>query len=139
MCIANQTTHPTSSEIYRNPLTEGSQKVHPTKPCLTKLQPRIRMHCTRVDTHTNWSLNHCKGLQKIIWFNPPYNKNIKSIGREFLHLIDQRFRAGHKLRKICNRNTLKLSYSCMANVQQIIKGHNQAILGNSAQLMQDQA
>ena len=58
---------------------------------------------------------------------------------EFLRLIDQCFPAGHKLRKIFNRNTLKLSYSCMPNVQQIIKGHNQTILRNSAQPTQDQA
>ena len=78
--------------------------------------------------------------RKIIWFNPPYNKNVKSkIGREFLRLIDQCFPAGHKLRKIFNRNTLKLSYSCMPNVQQIIKGHNQTVLRNSAQPTQDQA
>ena len=61
--------------------------------------------------------------RKIIWFNPPYNKNVKSnIGREFLHLIDKCFPVDHKLRKIFNRNTLKLSYSCMPNVQQIIDG-----------------
>ena len=47
------------------------------------------------------------------------------IGREFLRLVDKCFPAGHKLRKILNRNTLKLSYSCMPNVQQIINGHNQ--------------
>ena len=78
--------------------------------------------------------------RKIIWFNPPYNKNVKStIGKEFLRLIDNCFPAGHKLRKICNRNTLKLSYSCMLNVQQIIKGHNQSVLENSAQPTPDQA
>ena len=61
----------------------------------------------------------------IIWFNPPYNRNIKSnIGRNFLCLVDKCFPAGHKLRKIFNRNTLKLSYSCMPNVQQIINGRN---------------
>ena len=78
--------------------------------------------------------------QKIIWYNPPYDKNVKSrIGREFLRLTDECFPAGHKLRRIFNRNTLKLSYSCMQNVQQIIKGHNQTVLKNSAQPIQDQA
>ena len=75
----------------------------------------------------------------IIWFNPPYNKNVKSkIGREFLRLIDNCFPAGHKLRKIFNRNTLKLSYSCTPNVQQILKGHNKSVLANSAQPTPDQ-
>ena len=55
--------------------------------------------------------------RNIIWFNPPYNRNVKSnIGRQFLRLIDQSFPVGHKLRKIFNRNTLKLSYGCMPNV-----------------------
>ena len=45
--------------------------------------------------------------RNIIWFNPPYNRNVKSnIGRQFLRLIDQSFPVGHKLRKIFNRNTL---------------------------------
>ena len=33
-----------------------------------------------------------------------------------------------KERKIFNRNTIKLSYSCMPNIKQIIDGHNKAIL-----------
>ena len=78
--------------------------------------------------------------RKIIWFDPPCNNNVKcKIGRDFLRLIDKCFPAGHKLRKIFNRNTLKLSYSCMPNVQQIIKGHNKTVLKNSAQPAQDQA
>ena len=78
--------------------------------------------------------------RNIIWFNPPYNRNVKSnIGRQFLRLIDQSFPVGHKLRKIFNRNTLKLSYSCMPNVTQIISGHNKTILRKAAQTPQDQA
>ena len=74
---------------------------------------------------------------KIIWFNPPYNKNFKrNIGREFLRLIDKCFPGGHKLRKIFNRNTLKLSYSCMPNLQH---GRNKTVLKNSAQPTLDQA
>ena len=79
--------------------------------------------------------------RNIIWFNPPYNRNVKrNIGRQFLRLIDQSFPVGHKLRKIFNRNTLKLSYSCMPNVTQIISGHNKTILRKAAQTpQQDQA
>ena len=43
-------------------------------------------------------------------------------------LLKDPFPAGHKLRKIFNRNTVKLSYSCMPNVKQIINGHNKPIL-----------
>ena len=78
--------------------------------------------------------------RKIICFNPPYNRNVKSnIGRVFLCLVNKRFPTGHKLRKIFNRNTLKLSYSSMPNVQQIINGRNQTVFNISAQPAQDQA
>ena len=72
--------------------------------------------------------------RNIIWFNPPYNKNVKAnIGRAFINLIDRCFPANHKLRKIFNRNTIKLSYSCMPNLKQIIDGHNKTILKKADQ------
>ena len=86
------------------------------------------------------SLQKSNRSRNIIWFNPPYNRNVKSnIGRQFLRLIDQSFPVGHKLRKTFNRNILKLSYSCMPNVTQIISGHNKTILRKAEQTPQDQA
>ena len=41
-------------------------------------------------------------------------------------------------KKICNRNTLKLSYSCTPNIKQVIDGHNKAILKKSYTSEQDQ-
>ena len=67
--------------------------------------------------------------------------NVKSnIRSAFISLIDRSFPASHKLRKIFNRNTLKLSYSCMPNVKQLIDGHNKALLKNAetAQPRQDE-
>ena len=76
--------------------------------------------------------------RNVIWFNPPYNKNVETnVGKEFFKLIDKCFTSGHKLRKIFNRNTLKLSYSCMPNVKQIIDGHNKTILKKAEQQDQD--
>ena len=70
-----------------------------------------------------------KRRRNVVWFNPPYNKNVRTnIGKEFISLINRSFPAGHKLRKIFNRNTVKLSYSCMPNVKQLIDGHNKAVL-----------
>ena len=60
-----------------------------------------------------------------------------NVGKEFFKLIDKCFTSGHKLRKIFNRNTLKLSYSCMPNVKQIIDGHNKTILKKAEQQDQD--
>ena len=72
-----------------------------------------------------------KRKRNIIWFNPPYSKNvITKIGHLFLNLIDLHFPLHHKLHKIFNRNTIKISYSCMPNIRLIINSHNQQILRN---------
>ena len=51
-----------------------------------------------------------------------------NVGRRFLTLGDKHFPKDHKLRKISNRNTIKISYSCMNNTKQIIDNHNKCIL-----------
>ncbi|MCP4482402.1 MAG: hypothetical protein GY817_06445, partial [bacterium] len=46
--------------------------------------------------------------RKIIWFNPPFNNNVKTnVGRCFLNMIQKHFPQGHKLQKIFNKNTVK--------------------------------
>ena len=63
--------------------------------------------------------------RKILWFNPPYNSSVKSnIGKDFLKLIDKSFPPGHPLRKIVNKNTVKVSYSCTPNMKRIIASRN---------------
>ena len=63
--------------------------------------------------------------RKIIGFNPPYNMNVKTnIGKAFLFLVKKHFPPKHKYRSLFNKNAIKLSYSCMENVEQIIKKHN---------------
>ena len=53
--------------------------------------------------------NQKKRRRNIIWFNPPFNKNAQTdIGRMFINLIDKCFPTGHKLKKIFNRNTIKV-------------------------------
>ena len=67
--------------------------------------------------------------RKILWFNPPYSLSVKTnIGKEFLKLIDKCFPKGHPLRKIINRQTVKVSYSTTHNIQKIISGKNAQIL-----------
>lgn len=67
--------------------------------------------------------------RNIVWFNPPFSKNVSTnIGRRFLALIDKHFGHGNILRKIFNRNTIKVSYSCMNNTKQLIDNHNKSIL-----------
>ena len=78
-------------------------------------------------------------MRRITWFNPPYSKNIKTrIKQWFLRLIDRHFPVGSKLRKIFNRSTVKVSYSCMPSMDNIIKRHNARVRGaehgNNSQL-----
>ena len=64
--------------------------------------------------------------RNIIWFNPPFSQTVKTnVARVFLHLLDKHFPRSHILRKLFNQNKVKVSYSCMGNVAQIIKKHNQ--------------
>ena len=66
--------------------------------------------------------------RRVTWFNPPYSKNvITRVGQKFLKLIDKHFPVGSKLRKVFNRNTVKVSYSCMPSMGCIIKQHNARI------------
>ena len=58
-----------------------------------------------------------------------------NIGRNFLNLIDKHFPSHHKLHKIFNRNTVKVSYSCMRNVKSIITKHNAVTTSNPNTIM----
>ena len=73
--------------------------------------------------------NNKRRKRNIIWYNPPYAKNVSTnIGRKFLQIIDKEFNKDHVLHKIINRNTVKVSYSCMPNIKAIIQRHNKGIL-----------
>ena len=61
----------------------------------------------------------------VIWFNLPYSKSVTTrIGQSFIHLIDVHFPKNHTFKKISNRNKVKVSYSCMENIEAIIDNHN---------------
>jgi hypothetical protein len=64
-----------------------------------------------------------------IWYNPPYSKNVSSnIGQNFLQLLDKHFPPSNKLHKIFNRHTVRVSYSCLQNMENFISKHNNKIL-----------
>ena len=66
--------------------------------------------------------------RKITWFNPPFSETIKTnVAAAFLSLIDKYFK-GKELGKYFNRATVKVSYSCMPNLDVIIAGNNKQIL-----------
>ena len=67
--------------------------------------------------------------RKCIWFNPPFCKSVKTnIGRKFINLIDKHFNRNSNLRKIINKNNIRISYCCMQNMENAIKSHNAKIL-----------
>ena len=67
--------------------------------------------------------------RKIIWFNSPFNINVATnLAKTFLTLIDKHFPKNKKLSKIFNRNTIKVSDSCLPNVKQTISNNNHRLL-----------
>ena len=62
--------------------------------------------------------------RNIIWFNPPFNKDVlTNVAKRFLSLINKPFPRSNKLHKIFNRNNVKVSYSCTDNMEKVIKSH----------------
>ena len=79
--------------------------------------------------NTKENNNKKKRRKKITWFNPPFSRNVATnISKKFFTLLSACFPANNKLHKVINKNTIKLSYSCMSNIKQSIANHNKAIL-----------
>ena len=65
----------------------------------------------------------------VLWYNPPFDKQVKTnVGKTFLKLIERHFPPNHRLRGLLNRNTVKISYSCMPDIDSAISSHNKKIL-----------
>ena len=70
-----------------------------------------------------------KRKRNIIWYNLPYSKHVTTnIGKNFFKLLNRHFPKEHKLNKIFNKNTIKISYSCLKNFGSIISSHNKSLL-----------
>lgn len=70
--------------------------------------------------------------RNITWYNPPFDLGVyTNIGHEFLKIIKQSFPQSHPLGRLFNKNTVKLSYSCMPNLKNIIDGRNKTLLNDS--------
>ena len=66
--------------------------------------------------------------RKSIFYNPPFCKSVKTnLGKIFINLVKKHFSSNHIYHKIFNSRTLKLSYSCMPNIKNIIQTHNNKI------------
>ena len=73
--------------------------------------------------------------RNITWYNPPFSKNVATnVGQSFLRIIDEEFPAKHPLHKIFNRNTVKVSYSCMPNIKKLLTDITSSNYPNHLQL-----
>ena len=69
-----------------------------------------------------------KRRRRVIWFNPPFSVEVQTeLGRKFLGLVARHFPAGHVYSQIFNKNTIKVSYSCMKSMESRIKAHNKKL------------
>ena len=70
-----------------------------------------------------------KRSRKIIYFNPPFSKDVKTnVEKKFLQILDKHYPPGNPLNKIFNRNTVKMSYRCTPSLGLKIAAHNFKIL-----------
>ena len=77
--------------------------------------------------------------RNITWYNPPYSKNVATnVGKKFLNIVRPSFGNGHPLKKIFNKNTLKVSYSCIPSLEKKISTHNKAKLDATATAASEQ-
>ena len=135
--VHKQSNHPPS--ILRNipeSINKRLSQISSDKECFDKTKSIYQDALTKSgyeytltykDTAPDAPRTRRKRQRNITWFNPPYSQNVETkVGKCFLSLIDQHFPKASPLHKIFNRNTLKLSYSCMSNVKSIISSHNKA-------------
>ena len=72
--------------------------------------------------------------KRVTYFHPPFCSSVETkLGKRFLELVDRCFPVGHPLHAVCNRSTLKISYSCLPNMKAIIQRHNDMILESGTQ------
>ena len=100
-----------------------------SKEAFVTLKDQKEIYTLNLPTNLHYSPNNKHKnrtrTRNIIWFNPPFSKNVgTNVGRNFLNLIDKHFPASNPLHKIFNRNSVKVSYSCMNNCKSVICKHN---------------
>ena len=57
-----------------------------------------------------------------------FHERETNIGKTFLKLLKLHFPRNNSFHKIFNKNSIKISYSCMRNISSIIASHNKSIL-----------
>ena len=71
---------------------------------------------------------HNTFIQGVIWYKPPFCKTVETNpGKEFFKILKTCFPPSNSLHKFFNRNSVKLSYSCMPSIVKIVLGLNMKI------------
>lgn len=116
---SNKEIFDSSIHIYREALVKSGYKND-----LNYMEPE-----NQVDGDNDSNNETRRRKRKIIWFNPPFSASVKTnIGKTFLRLLEKHFPNNHPMHKIYNKNTVKISYSCMRNIESIISSHNKNLL-----------
>ena len=117
--LSNETKFNDSKEIYQKALENSGYrqtlKYHPSSENVSNIKRNRK--------------------RNVIWFNPSFSANVKTkLGNYFLNLIRKHFRPRDKFSKLFNRNTMKVSYSCMPNNKAEIHRHNKNTLEKATQI-----
>ena len=85
-------------------------------------------------TNTPPSVNtQRKRKRNIIWFCPPWSDIIATnIGGRFLKILRKWFPKENILNKLFNKNTVKISYACLPNINSFITARNMKLQNNSS-------
>ena len=134
MYIHNQSNHP---KLIRKSITPMICKrldklssnshifEHSKKPYNQALTDSGHNLIQDTDSSQTTSKNRRNRGRKFLYFNPLFSNNVKAkLGKEFLKLVKFYFSKNCNLNKFFNKNTIKLSYSCLPNMKSIINAHN---------------
>ena len=93
----------TTALLYRTPLSCNKEEFDKAKPLYEK-----SLHESGYKTSMSYAQTEVKNSRNrsrnIIWFNPPFNQNVKTnIGKLFLKLVKKHFPKHHGLHKIFNQ------------------------------------
>ena len=125
---ANYQKIPRSIEKRLSRLSSTKEILENSKDCYEQRLRQCRYN-EKLNYREENKINKKSRKRNILWFNLPHSKLVKTnIGKIFLRLINKHFLPTHKYRKIFNRNTIKISYSCMPNIKSKISTHNYKIL-----------
>ena len=135
---AKVTTRQLQQRIFPPALTNDFHSCPPTKHHLIRPPLLTRKLSTKADTSSPCNMNP-KHLAKektdsaaiSSGTTHPSARTSALTSDRFLALVDKHFPKDHKLHKIANRNTIKISYSCMNSTKRIIDNHNKRILTSS--------